>query len=333
MIECRRGAARARARARAHFVARSSARPPRWSRLAGLLVAAGVLACRPSAGPGPAPDEASAPDPYIPFLERRAAHQTQLRHDGPSPGKYEPGVVPEGATEVHYPSGSHELLAWLALPPEAPQPVPGLVYFHGAFSLVPEDFEAVRPFVDAGFAVLTPALRGENGNPGRLELLYGELDDAVAATRWLAEHPAVDGARLYAIGHSVGGGVAALVALHPEAPLRLTASVGGLYVPETFQRWSRSKANAALVRFDPFDASEGTLRTLGPNVRDLARPHLAYMGEQDEWFHPNAEAIAAEAARWGAPLEVIMVPGDHMSSLGPALERFLARAKADAAED
>lgn len=300
----------------------------------GLLVL--LAGCRPAESSTPPPTgtlaDPTAPEgSYLPFLERKTVHVTELRTDAPSPGRFEEGFVPQGATAVRYPSGEHELLAWLFLPPDADadQPVPGLVYLHGAFSLGPKDAAAIRPFVDAGLAVLTPALRGENGNPGRLELLYGEVDDAVAATQWLAAHPRVDGEHVYAVGHSIGGGVAALLALHPEAPVRLTGSVGGLYVPETFQRWSRSKGNAGLVRFDPFDPAEGTLRTLGPNVRDLAHPHHAYVGDDDPWFHPNAEQVRAEAERFGVPLTVERVPGDHMSSLPAALERFSARIEAD----
>ncbi len=294
-----------------------------------------LVACRSPTTSEPA---AAAPEPeapYTPYLERRAAHVTQLRVDAPSVGRYAPGVVPKGVIEVRYPSGELELLGWLALPEPAresePAPAPGLVYFHGAFALTPKDLAAVRPFVEAGFVVLMPALRGENGNPGRLELLYGEVDDAVAAARWLAARPEVDPAHVYAAGHSIGGGVAALLALRPEAPVRLTASVGGLYVPQTFARWSASEANAELVRFDPRDADEITLRTLGPNLRDLVHPHLAYVGEGDTNFHANAEALREEAERWGVPLAVERVPGDHMSSLGPALERLLPRFQADAA--
>jgi len=269
----------------------------------------------------------------VPFLERRAAHPTKLRVDAPSPGRYEAGVVPEGVTEVRYRSGDLELLAWLAVPSSASAeaPVPGVVYFHGAFALGPKDVAAVQPLLDAGLAVLMPALRGENGNPGRLELLWGEVDDAVAAVRWLAARPEVDDAHVYAVGHSIGGGLAALVSLRPDAPVRLTGSVGGLYVPETFQRWSRSKENAELVRFDPFDPHEGSLRTLAPNVRDVVHPHLAYVGEEDPWFHPNAERVRAEAARWDEPVTVTMVPGDHMTCLPPALDRFLAAIAADLA--
>ena len=276
----------------------------------------------------PAPAEAG---PYVPYLERLAVHRTALTRDEPSAGRFDPGFVPEGVQEVRYRSGEHELLAWFAMPADADGPVPGLVYFHGAFALGPKDRSAVQPFLDAGFAVLMPALRGENGNPGRQELLYGEIDDGVAAARWLAGRPEIDAEHIYAAGHSIGGGVAAMVALRPEAPVRATASIGGIYVPETFARWSRSKGNAQLVRFDPLDPDEGTLRTLGANVRDLVHPLHAYIGEQDTWFHPNAEALEAEAERWGSPVTVVMVPGDHMECLTPALARFLEVVQADRA--
>ena len=305
--------------------------------MVGLAIAAVVLGvgmgCRAARGTETASEVEGA---YVPYLERRAAHATALRVDEPSPGRFEAGFVPEGVTEVRYPSGELELLGWLALPSReegAAGPAPGVVYFHGAFALAPKDLEAVQPLVAAGFVVLMPALRGENGNPGRLELLYGEVDDAVAAVRWLAARPEVDGEHVYAVGHSIGGGLAALVALRPDAPVRLTGSVGGLYVPETFQRWSRSEGNAGLVRFDPADPDETSLRTLAGNVRDVVHPHLAYVGEEDTWFHPNAERVRDEAARWGAPVTVTMVPGDHMTCLPPGLERFLAAIRDDLASE
>lgn len=300
-----------------------------WLALAGWACHAPTTA-EPHAGTEPAATT-PATQPYRPYLERLAAHTTVLRADEPSAGRFEPGFVPDGAAEIHYRSGPHDLRAWWAAPPEADAPAPALLYLHGAFALGPKDWRAVQPFREAGFAVLLPALRGENGNPGRQELLYGEVDDAVAAARWLAARPEVDPRHVYAAGHSIGGGVVALLALRPEAPVRLTASVGGIYVTETFLRWSRSKANAALVRFDPLDPAEGTLRTLVPNVRDLVHPHRAYIGQGDTWFHPNAEALAAEAARVDAPVVVERVPGDHMGSLEPALARYLEHVRAELA--
>jgi dienelactone hydrolase len=277
------------------------------------------VACRPGHGE-------PASDAHVPYAQRRAAHETELRVDAPSPGRWVDEEPPPGVQRVTYRSGELELFGWFAMP-DTPPPVPAVQYHHGDFAFGADDFERCRPFLDAGFAVFTPTLRGENGNPGRLELLYGEVDDAVAAAQWLAAQEGIDDDRIYAIGHSVGGAVAAMLSLRPEAPLSLTASVGGIYVPETFVRWSRMKSNAGLVRFDPTDRAEVELRTLGPNVADMVRPHLAYVGQQDRWFHANTEAVGRAAAVRGKAFEVVYVDGDHGSSLRPALRLFLDRVR------
>lgn len=214
---------------------------------------------------------------------------------------------------------------WLAVPPGA-GPFPGLVWLHGAFAASAAQLELLGDtFPPPGVAVFVPSWRGENGNPGARELLAGELDDAIAAVRWFAARPEVDERRVFALGHSAGGALSALLALIPGLPLRETASVGGLYVPETFVRWSKSTANGPLVRFDPHDPAEGRLRTLVGNVQDLARPHVAYVGRDDRWFHPNAQRLLEEAQQSGAPLTVEYVEGDHMQSLVPAYARYRTR--------
>lgn len=264
------------------------------------------------------------------YLERRAAHKTELREEAPSPNRWEPVDPPQGVERITYPSDGRMLWAWLARPSDAERPAPALVYLHNDFSFDPDNFEACRPFLEAGFAVMTPTYRGEHGNPGRFELLYGEVDDAVASIRWLADQPGIDAEHIYVIGHSAGGGVAAMVSLHPEAPVRLTASIGGIYVPETFGRWA-SGPNARLIRFDATDRDETELRTLGPNVAHMVHPHLAYIGDRDRWFVKNGARVADAARRSGSPFQVISVPGTHMGSRSPALADFLARLQADVA--
>lgn len=284
-----------------------------------IAVMCAAAACRP------APHEPAAPsaDSHGSFLDRRAATTTALRLDGPSPEHARDWPVPAGAQEVRIASDGRELLAWFAVPPGKTGKLPALVYLHGGFSLAPSDFAKVRPFLDAGFAVLTPSLRGENGNGGRLELLWGELDDAVAAIQWVAERAEVDAARISVIGHSVGGGLAALVSLRPDAPVVATASVGGIYSTQTFGRWSKSKANAGLVRFDPTDPDEVELRVLGPNVAHMVHPHVAYIGTDDTPFIANARAVEATAKQIGKPFRLELVAGDHEGSLAPGLAAWL----------
>jgi dienelactone hydrolase len=254
---------------------------------------------------------------------RRGAHFRR----GPAPSAWKPETPPGDVRELRYTSDGRELLAWYAAPAGA-RAAPALVYFHGEFSFAAWDFEQVRPFLAAGFAVMTPTLRGENGNPGDFELLRGEVDDACAAVRWLASQPEVDRTRLYSVGHSVGGGLSALLSLVPDLPLARTASVGGIYTPRTFVRWASSPDTAPLVRFDPALADEGELRALGANLEDMQRPHRAFVGLGDEAILDNARALAARARL--APFTLTTVEGDHARSLQPALRAWLADLTAEA---
>lgn len=272
----------------------------------------GVVGC------ATAPPEA----PRRSWVERRAGYATRLRERGPSPGKWEPQTPPADVREVRYPSAGRELLAWYAVPAGV-SGAPGLVYFHGEFSFAAWDFKQVRPFLAAGFAVMTPALRGENGNPGDFELLFGEVDDGAAAVRWLASQPEVDAGRIHTLGHSAGGGLSALLSLVPDLPLTVTASVGGIYTPQTFGRWSRFEGQKQLIRFDPAIADEAELRSLAANLTDMVRPHRAYVGTEDGAILDNARAAAAEARGIGAPFSLIEIEGDHEKSLQPGIRAYL----------
>ena len=68
--------------------------------------------------------------------------------------------------------------------------------------------------------MMFPGLRGGIGNPGRLERFYGEVDDILAATDFLASQPYVDPSRIYLGGHSTSG---TLVLLTAEVSSRFRA--------------------------------------------------------------------------------------------------------------
>lgn len=91
------------------------------------------------------------------WSQERERRPTRLLKRGPSPGSWKPLQVPEGVEEVRVPGPTGPLLAWFAAPPGAGKR-PGLVYFHGEFSFAGWDFKQVRPFYEAGFAVMTPTL-------------------------------------------------------------------------------------------------------------------------------------------------------------------------------
>jgi acetyl esterase/lipase len=253
-----------------------------------------------------------------PFWTVRRGNPTRLSRRAPAPLEGGEPVLPEGVVRATYASGSLELAAWLAVPPGPARaaPRPAGVYLHGYFGLRADAWPDARRFLDAGFVVMMPMLRGENGNPGDFELFFGELDDAAAAVTWLAARPEVDPKRVYAFGHSVGGGLAGLLTLVPDLPLAGTGSVGGTYSAAVFDEWS------AIVPFDRRDELELRMRLLAHNFEDMQRPLLAYVGSSDRtlrWALPLSQA----ARRRHAPFSLEIVKGDHFTSVPRAIDRFI----------
>jgi len=271
----------------------------------------------------------SSVDPYVPYVERRAAHRTRQIGTGPIEG-VAMLPAPPGVELVSYFSNGLELKGWLVKPKAASnQPRPGVVYLHNNFSLTMRSYDNALAFVEAGFTVFLPTWRAENGNAGDFELLYGEVDDAKAAIAWFAARPDILPDAVYVIGHSIGGGIAALLSLHPDQQARITASVGGIYRARTFWFWSNRSSTHNLIRFDPLDATEVTLRLLGPNVRDMANRHIAYAGEGDSFDTSYALHVQELAREFDAPYEVVLVSGDHMSSIDEAIQHFISEIRMD----
>lgn len=148
----------------------------------------GAVATGPATQMGPAPRR-----PVGAFSQRRAACPTVLLKQGPAPQPERTAEVPEGVQEVTYESGELQLKAWLMIPAASDSTkLPSLVFLHDESSLTPAAVSECQLFADAGFAVLLPMFRGESGNSGNLELMWGEVDDARAAIQWLSKQSFVD---------------------------------------------------------------------------------------------------------------------------------------------
>ena len=281
------------------------------------MLCAFTMACarnRAEGEPGRTEQRASVTDSDS-YLQRLAAFQTHLQRTGPAPQAYDHGaLVPDGVREISYQSDGLALKAWVAFPTApAGSKLPGVVYFHGGFAFGADDFRETRPFLDAGFAVMCPMLRAENGNPGTYEMFLGEFRDAKAAVNWLGSQPNVDVARLYTFGHSAGGVLSALLSLH-DISIRHGGSAGGLYGPKLFDGMK------AQVPFTLTDANERSFRVLVGNIGAMRRRHYAFVGKSD----PGQAVQAAERERGQSELlEIIPVTGNHLSSLRPAIHAYL----------
>jgi acetyl esterase/lipase len=259
---------------------------------------------------------AQNPAEIEPYLSRRASFKTALLKGGPSPQKWTDDPLPQGVKSIEYQSEGRMLKAWLFIPKLGEKEKrPALVYLHGGFAFGKDDFVDCHVFTEARFIVLCPTFRGENGNLGNFEMMFGEVDDAAAAINWLASQKNVDSKNIFVFGHSSGGVMAAMLSLYDKLPVSHTGSAGGLYGPDIFDLLSKN------VPFDLSDNQERQMRVLIGNIKFMKRPHFAFIGTED--IHMKKEIAKQEATDTHAPLTITEIPGDHSSTLDPAMQKYL----------
>lgn len=270
----------------------------------------------------PPPTATGSPPPPPPqaggWWERRSAFKSKLTRHGPSPQPDPQLQAPEGVEAVNVPVGSRPLKAWILRPAQTGRHA-AVVWLHGGFAVTAEDFGFVKPIVDAGFIVLVPSFRGENGNGGEFELLLGELDDAIAVIRWFARQPGVDAARIHTLGFDIGGGLSALLSLVPDVPLVHTASIGGLFDPQVLQLLDQQ----GWVPF-PGTGAELDARLLQNHLAEMRRPHIGWIGVDDKPSVRVAEAFAAErTATKQTGLVLRQSKGDHVQCVAPSVADYV----------
>lgn len=223
-------------------------------------------------------------------------------------------VTPEG----------HRVEAWFmpALPTPTPAPdhapPPLAVIFHGNAATIDDSAILAEDWRRRGFAVLLPEYRGYGRSGGRPSQ-RGIVDDAVAFLDLVASRPDVDPSRIVYFGHSLGGAVAAQVALQrPPAAIVFQSTFSSV----TSFAW-RYGVPPALVRH-PFRTDRALAR--------LDVPVLLLHGEDDRVVpasHSRRLAGIASPAR--AERALAIQPGDHndfprdASAYWREIDAFLAR--------
>lgn len=260
------------------------------------------------------------------LLEARKGHTTKiLTQEG-----YEADGRVGKSSEfqiVHYESAVGPLVGYLTPAPTGDAKRPAVIYAHGGFGGIGdwlEEKEIVTAFREAGFVVFCPSWRGENDNPGKFELFYGEVDDALAAFDYVEALPYVDPKRIYMAGHSTGGTVTLLTAL-AQPKLRAAFSFGGSpNIADTIQGGGYGN-----TPFDPEDAQEARLRSALPFAKTLQVPTIYFEGDDSSY---NDAAIAMEQALSSArPRRFqahVVEEGDHFNViqvLGPWLVQHLEK--------
>lgn len=260
----------------------------------------------------------SFPEQTEEYAQARRNFQTRLIRKGPAPQHGQRERPPARVREIDYTSGDLRLKAWVSGPPPGGGRRPAVLFLHGGFAFGADDWEQTQPYRDAGFVVMTPMLRGENGLPGSYSMFYNEVEDVLAAADTLGQLPYVDANRLFVAGHSVGGTLTLLAAMTSDR-FRAAASFSGS--PDQVS-WARGQSDK--VPFDPADQREYRMRSPLAFARSFRCPTRLYYGSQEFIFDANSQQTAELARVAGKDVQAISVPGDHFSSVDAAMRQSIA---------
>ncbi len=251
------------------------------------------------------------------FAQARSAFKTNVLQQGTSPQPGEPLQTPPNTVAIDYRSGDLTLKAFVTPDPGDGSKHPAVLFLHGGFAFGGDDAEMPQPYRDAGYIVMIPILRGENGQPGSFTMFYDEVNDVLAAADALAALPYVDSTRIFVAGHSAGGTLAMLAAMASNR-FRAAASLSGS--PD-------QKANAlsqpVLAVFDQSDPREFQLRSPVAYATSFKSPIRMYFGDQEGWATLPTQRTAALAKQKRLDVEAIEVSGDHFSSVPAAIRKSI----------
>jgi dipeptidyl aminopeptidase/acylaminoacyl peptidase len=274
-------------------------------------------------GPSTTKTESETVPATVDLAEYRAMFPTKLTRHGPPPRAWQspgPLKLPSGVKEVTFQSGSLDLKGWLSQVPEDGQNHPAVVFCHGGFWFGNSDWDVLRPFIDEGFVVMAPRVRGENGNPGDFEYYYGEVDDVIAAGRFVAGLKGIDRSRIFVSGHSAGGDLATLSVM-VDSPFAISAPIGATLDMRIMARATDDR-HKQLVVFDPNDVHEVEARCAMLFTASLRSPIILFHGDRD-WGGSLQTQFVNLARKSNRNATLVVVEGNHGQSLPNAIPKII----------
>jgi dipeptidyl aminopeptidase/acylaminoacyl peptidase len=261
----------------------------------------------------------SSPD-YRPLVEiqneelaaARSHFKTNILRSGPPPSEWDDLKTPQDAREITYKSGNLRLKAWINdFSPGQPSKHPAVLFLHGGFDLDAGTWMSTKPFRDAGFVVMTPTVRGENGQHGTFTMYYDEVEDVIQAAEFLRSQPFVDATHVFVTGHSVGGTLTLLAAeLFPH--FTAAASISGS--PDQVLYLKFAKGASRNAPFDLDDPREIQLRSPLSYAASMKCPVRLFYGTDEKYFQFTAPRTAEIARARGIDAQAVAVEGDHGSN-------------------
>ena len=284
----------------------------------GVLAAAAAGLCLPDAARAA---EDAPPLIHEDYALARQRFRTHLVERGPAPDEAQPITAPPGAHQIRYKSGALDLVAWISDASGRSVLQPAVLFLHGGNALWQGHWDLARPYVEAGFIAMMPALRGENGLPGSFSGFYDETADVLAAAEVLRAQPGVNPARMFLAGHSVGGTLTLLAAMSTSM-FRAAASFSGN--PDARAFFHRFPED---IRFNAADALEFDMRSAACFAESFKCPMLLLHGSSEHGADRAIRLTVARSQAAGLNVQRGVIDGDHSSAIpGESAEslRFFA---------
>ena len=251
------------------------------------------------------------------------------------PEENEPLTPPEGVFSlISYPTSLGNMAAYVTPDPKDGKRHPAVIWIHGGYGGISDSDYFWQPqprdndqsgsaFRQAGLVLMIPSFRGEDHNPGKYEMFYGELEDIESAYNWLAKQPWVDPARIYLAGHSTGG-TRVLLASEYGSQFRAYFSLGA--IPDLKARVDLGDMSVPL----PFAQNDQEFRLRSPaaSLTSIKKPTWYFEGEDNFWSaFKNVDAFAKAEH---LPLTVTEISnGDHFSIIAPVTELIAQKINKD----
>lgn len=237
----------------------------------------------------------------------RERFHTHLLRKMSAPEKSEPLGAAPGAKRVTYPggpNGSIELVAWLSHYQPSKIPKPAVLFLHGGNATGVGHWELMKPYWEAGFVVLLPSFRGENGQEGNYSGFYDETSDALAAANYLENLPGIDRDRLFLAGHSNGGTLSLLASMTRRFRAAVPISAG-------VNSWRYFNRYSEEICFDGTDPKEFIMRSsvcFGPSLKC---PTLLLRGTEERPFDADHRLLIDRVRSAGMHISHRLLPGTH----------------------
>jgi acetyl esterase/lipase len=234
---------------------------------------------------------------------------------------------------IKYPSPGGELAAYLSPSPSDGKKHPAIIWITGGdcnsigdvwSPASPANDQTGGAFRKAGIVMMFPSLRGGNNNPGTKEGFFGEVDDVLAAVKYLEKQDYVDPQRIYLGGHSTGGTLALLVAESSDR-FRSVFAFGPVADVSGYGQ------DSGLLPFDMANRQEVKLRSPGYWLAGIKSPTWVLEGTKG---NSNTEALRAMAKVSTNPQAhfVEITGADHFSVLAPTNAILAQKIRQDTGE-